>query len=79
VVDVVERIINLRDDRLADGISLQAQYKSLRDPARNALRSLQEEVSTRPLRSRTGSAATTVSSRSCSLSTSPSLSRRKTA
>jgi hypothetical protein len=44
VVDVVERIIKLRDERLADGISLEAQYKSLRDPGRNALRDLQEEL-----------------------------------
>lgn len=44
VVDVVERLIDLRDDRLSEGISLEAQYKSLRDPGRNALRSLQEEL-----------------------------------
>jgi hypothetical protein len=44
VVDVVERLIRLRDDRLADGINLEAQYKSLRDPGRNPLRALQEEL-----------------------------------
>jgi hypothetical protein len=44
VVDVVERIIDLRDDRLTAGISLEAQYKSLRDPGRNELRTLQEEL-----------------------------------
>lgn len=44
VVDVVERIIKLRNDRLAAGINLEAQYKSLRDPGRNALRDLQDEL-----------------------------------
>ena len=44
IVDVVERLINLRDERLADGISLEEQYKSLRDPGRNALRDLQSEL-----------------------------------
>lgn len=44
VVDVVERLVALRDERLADGISLEAQYRSLRDPGRNALRTLQEQL-----------------------------------
>jgi hypothetical protein len=44
VVDVVQRLIDFRDKRLADGISLEAQYKSLRDPGRNALRDLQKEL-----------------------------------
>jgi hypothetical protein len=44
VVDVVKRLVKLRDDRLAAGISLEAQYKSLRDPGRNELRTLQEEL-----------------------------------
>ncbi len=44
VVDVVRRLMKLRDDRLAAGISLEAQYKSLRDPGRNELRNLQEEL-----------------------------------
>jgi len=44
IVDVVERLINLRDERLADGISLEAQYSSLRDPGLNALRALQDEL-----------------------------------
>ena len=34
VVDVVQRLIDFRDERLADGISLEAQYSSLRDPGR---------------------------------------------
>jgi hypothetical protein len=44
VVDVVQRLIDFRDERLADGISLEAQYSSLRDPGRNALRTLQDEL-----------------------------------
>lgn len=44
VVDVVGRLIGMRDDRLAHGISLEAQYKSLRDPGRNELRTLQQEL-----------------------------------
>jgi hypothetical protein len=44
IVDVVERLINLRDARLAEGISLEQQYNSLRDPGRNPLRKLQEEL-----------------------------------
>jgi hypothetical protein len=44
VVDAVERLIELRDDRLADGITLEKQYNSLRDPGRNPLRDRQEEL-----------------------------------
>jgi len=44
IVDVVERIIVLREERLADGISLERQYSSLRDPGRNPLRALQDEL-----------------------------------
>lgn len=44
IVDVVERLIDLRDERLAEGISFEAQYSSLRDPGKNALRTLQEEL-----------------------------------
>jgi hypothetical protein len=44
VVGVVERLIGFRDDRLADGITLEQQYNSLRDPGRNPLRKLQEEL-----------------------------------
>ena len=36
--------MSLRDQRLADGMSLESQYNSLRDPGRNPLRSLQEEL-----------------------------------
>lgn len=44
VVDVVERLLALREERIAEGIGLEAQYKSLRDPGRNALRDLQDEL-----------------------------------
>jgi hypothetical protein len=44
VADVIERLIHLRDERLADGITLEHQYNSLRDPGRNPLRTLQEEL-----------------------------------
>jgi hypothetical protein len=44
VVDVVTRLIAFRDERLADGITLGQQYKSLRDPGRSRLRQLQEEL-----------------------------------
>ena len=44
VVDVVTRLVGYRDDRLADGISLESQYNSLRDPGRNPLRTLQAEL-----------------------------------
>jgi hypothetical protein len=44
VVAAVERIINVRDDRLSAGISLQAQYNSLRDPGANALRDAHAEL-----------------------------------
>ncbi|HKG38477.1 MAG TPA: DNA methyltransferase [Conexibacter sp.] len=44
VADVAERLINFRDERIADGISLEAQYSSLRDPGRNPLKTLQEEL-----------------------------------
>ncbi len=44
VVGAVESLIKFRDERLADGISLEQQYKSLRDPGRNPLRTLQDEL-----------------------------------
>lgn len=44
VVSAAEKLINLRDDRLADGISLEKQYSSLRDPGRNPLRERQDEL-----------------------------------
>lgn len=44
MVDVVERLINFRDERLAEGITLEKQYVSLRDPGRNPLRDLQDEL-----------------------------------
>ncbi len=44
VADTAARLITLRDDRLADGLSLEAQYNSLRDPGNNPLRKLQEEL-----------------------------------
>ena len=37
-------MFELRDERLADGLSLEKQYNSLRDPGRNPLRELQEEL-----------------------------------
>lgn len=44
IVDVVRRLIELRDDRLSQGNSLEAQHKSLKDPGKNQLRTLQEEL-----------------------------------
>jgi hypothetical protein len=44
VVDVVERLIAHRDERIASGIRLGQLYASLRDPGRNALRDLHEEL-----------------------------------
>lgn len=44
VAGVVERLIEFRDERLADGITLEQQYNSLRDPGRNPLRKLQAEL-----------------------------------
>lgn len=44
VVDVVARLLTFREERLADGISLESQYNSLRDPGRNPLRTLQDEL-----------------------------------
>jgi hypothetical protein len=44
VADTAARLIGLRDERLADGLSLEAQYNSLRDPGNNPLRKLQEEL-----------------------------------
>ena len=44
VADTAARLIQLRDARLADGLSLEKQYNSLRDPGRNPLRKLQEEL-----------------------------------
>jgi hypothetical protein len=44
VADTAARLIGLRDGRLADGLSLEAQYNSLRDPGNNPLRKLQEEL-----------------------------------
>lgn len=38
------RLTAFRDERLADGLSLEQQYNSLRDPGRNPLRTLQEEL-----------------------------------
>ena len=44
VVDVVERLIAYRDERLGEGVTLGRQYASLRDPGRNGLRDLHEEL-----------------------------------
>lgn len=44
VVTAVERIISFRDERLVAGISLEKQYSSLRDPGRNPLRVLHENL-----------------------------------
>jgi hypothetical protein len=44
VAGAAARLIQLRDERLADGLSLEKQYNSLRDPGRNPLRNLQEEL-----------------------------------
>ena len=44
VVDVVERLMDFRDERLASGITPGRQYRSLRDPGRNPLRRLHEEL-----------------------------------
>jgi hypothetical protein len=44
VADTAARLITLRDERLADGLSLETQYNSLRDPRQNPLRKLQEEL-----------------------------------
>lgn len=43
-VDVVQRLMSFRDERLAEGVTLEAQYNSLRDPGRNPLRELQAEL-----------------------------------
>lgn len=44
VADAAARLIELRNERLADGLSLDKQYNPLRDPGRNPLRKLQEEL-----------------------------------
>ena len=44
VADATAALLRLREDCLADGITLEAQYNSLRDPGRNRLRSLQEKL-----------------------------------
>jgi hypothetical protein len=44
VTDVAARIVALRDERLGEGISLEQQYSLLRDPGRNALRDLEDEL-----------------------------------
>ena len=42
--DAVEQLLAFRDERLHDGITLGAQYASLRDPGRNELRRLHERL-----------------------------------
>jgi SAM-dependent methyltransferase len=44
VTAAVESLLNFRDERLADGITLEKQYNSLRDPGRNPLRHLQAKL-----------------------------------
>jgi hypothetical protein len=44
VASAAEALLNFRDERLDDGISLLAQYDSMRDPGRNPLRKLQEDL-----------------------------------
>lgn len=44
VTDAAARLIQLRDERLAEGLSLEKQYNSLREDGRNPLRGLQEEL-----------------------------------
>ena len=44
VVDVAARLIVYRDEKIAEGITLESLYNSLRDPGRNPLRNLQEEL-----------------------------------
>ena len=42
VVAAVEGLLDFRDERLAEGITLERQYSSLRDPGRNPLRDRQD-------------------------------------
>ena len=44
VTATVANLLNFRDERLADGITLEKQYASLRDPGRNPLRDLQAKL-----------------------------------
>jgi hypothetical protein len=44
VAEAAAKIVILRDERIAEGVSLERQYASLRDPGRNALRDLQDEL-----------------------------------
>lgn len=44
IADVVTRLLAYRDDRTADGLTLARQYDTFRDPGRNQLRALHEEL-----------------------------------
>jgi hypothetical protein len=44
VAAATEELIEFRDSRLAEGITLASQYSSLREPGRNPLRLLQEKL-----------------------------------
>ena len=44
VVDVAARLIKFRDEKVAEGITHETLYNSLRDPGRNPLRKLQEQL-----------------------------------
>ncbi len=44
IVDAGARLLTFREERLAEGMTLEAQYNSLRDPGRNPLRHLQKEL-----------------------------------
>ena len=44
IVDVVEQILTWREEQLSKGVTMEEQYNSLRDPGRNPLRTMQEEL-----------------------------------
>lgn len=44
VTAAVKDLLDFRDERLADGITLEKQYSSLREPGKNPLRVLQEKL-----------------------------------
>jgi hypothetical protein len=44
VAEAAAKIVTLRDERIAQGVSLERQYASLRNPGRNALRDLQGKL-----------------------------------
>jgi hypothetical protein len=44
VAEVAGRLVQFRDEKIAEGVSLEKLYASLRDPGRNTLRQLQEQL-----------------------------------